>query len=208
MNRRLFLFPSLFRDSRPTSRSAGMKTHSRVIRSLRYRNRIQPVCFQQRAILFCMRARFCSFQNARVSICLLCICNIGGVYMKARARRPDTQSIKFVRHFTHYLVTNSITALFMPYRGWSRNTGYTGWLVSDRIYLLPCIQLYKDRVTKLSQNRRHGDTLSFFCFCAIPSIFLFFFLNWLIFWFYIPWNFHFYVNCFLLSFGIVIRFVK
>lgn len=63
MNRRLFLFPSLFRDSRPTSRSAGMKTHSRVIRSLRYRNRIQPVCFQQRAILFCMRTRFCSFRN-------------------------------------------------------------------------------------------------------------------------------------------------
>lgn len=123
--------------------------------------------------------RFCSnFKTGRVSICLPCICNIpcrGRVYTPARARRPDTQSIKFARHFTHYLVANSITALFMPYRGWSRNTAYAGWLVSDRIYLLPCIQVYETAL----QNRKIvvdvvGIRYPFFCFVSIPSVIFFF----------------------------------
>lgn len=122
--------------------------------------------------------RFCSnFKTSRVSICLPCICNIpcrGRVYTPARARRPDTQSIKFARHFTHYLVANSITALFMPYRGWSRNTAYAGWLVSDRIYLLPCIQVYETAL----QNRRwrRGQViLSFVLYHSIRRIVIFFF---------------------------------
>lgn len=147
-----------------------MKTHSRVIRSLRYRNRIQPVCFQQRAILFCMRTRFCSFRNGSGQYLLTVHMQYPLPAVFIRRPVPDTQSIKFVRHFTHYLVANSITALFMPYRGWSRNTAYAGWLVSDRIYLLPCIRVYE---TVLQSFRKIEDT--FLLFCTIESfVFCFF----------------------------------
>lgn len=173
MNRRLFLFPSLFRDSRPTSRSAGMKTHSRVIRSLRYRNRIQPVCFQQRAILFCMRTRFCSFRNGSGQYLLTVHMQYPLPTVFIRRPVPDDQTRRVLSLYgTHYLVANSITALFMPYRGWSRNTAYAGWLVSDRIYLLPCIRVYE---TVLQSFRKIGDT--FLLFCTIESLCFVFFLS-------------------------------